>query len=317
MNAPETYVPQLLGAITGLHSDVLQGWAMDAQNPQLRLAVEIYIDHIFVALVRADMQQPSDAPGDGFHGFAVQLRPAWLENADHVTARIANNGPWLDGAIALATAAKSTNPAPVATEVWYSGGLKVRGWAWDPDAPSRHVIVQAREGLRQLVTAKADQLHPSLIERATADHGFDIDLPWELADGQPHEIHLETDNGTPLTGSPIRLCLHPEGFGALLQRFWPTQESEKGQTSSVPALLNQLAKTQDIHFPRSAGFSHYPLWHAVFQQPQPYQQTPGMALVVLLGRAAKRTKPPPARVFKSSACPPSRFRSSRRLRMHC
>ncbi|MCQ4321754.1 glycosyltransferase family 2 protein [Stutzerimonas stutzeri] len=287
MNAPEKYVSQLLGAITGLHGDVLQGWAMDPQNPQLRLAVEIYIDHIFVALVRADMEQPLDAPGDGFHGFAVQLRPAWLENAEHVTARIANHGPWLDGALALADAGKRSAPAPIATQAWYTGGLKIKGWAWDPDAPSRHVTVQAREGLRQLVTATANQPHPALIGRSTADHGFDIDLPWELADGQAHEIHLETDHGTPLTGSPIRLCLHPEGFAALLHRLWPAQERENGQTASVPALLSQLAKTQDIHFPRSAGFNHYPRWHAVFQQPQAYRQTPGVAVVVLLGEGSE------------------------------
>lgn len=285
MNALEKSEPTLSGVITGLHGDVLQGWAMDNRNPQLRLAVEIYIDHIFVALVRADLLQPRDASGDGFHGFAVQLRSSWLENAEYVSARIANRGPWLEGGVALADATKSSTPSIVASQAWHTGGLKIKGWAWDPDAPSRHVTVEAREGLRQVATVKADQLHPALIYRSTADHGFDLDLPWALADGRPHEIHLEMDNGTPLLGSPIRLCIQPEGFGALLKQFWPAEDG-----SGVPALLEQLAKTQDVHFPRSAGFNHYPHWHAEFQQPQPYEHTSGPVLVVLLGEGSEEAQ---------------------------
>lgn len=271
---------QYLGAITGLHGDVLQGWAMDPGNPDLRLAVEVYLDHAFVALVRADRQQPADASGDGFHGFAVQLRPSWLANAHHIAARIANHGPWLEGGISLPAPARPGQPDPIATQVQYRGGLKLKGWAWDPEDPARHVALQVREGERLLLTGMADRLHPALANRPTSDHGFDLDLPWELADGKPHELHIETDKGVPLDGSPIRLCLHPEGLSALLQRHWP--RCDRPTNDALP-LLTRLSTTQEQLFPASVGFAHYPQWHALFQQPQPFKDTPGKVLVVLLG----------------------------------
>ncbi|MDV7209641.1 glycosyltransferase family 2 protein [Azotobacter beijerinckii] len=282
MSLPLSDAPQPLGAITGLHGDVLQGWALDPDNPDLRLAVEIYLDHAFVALVRADRQQSLEAPGDGFHGFAVQLRPNWLANARHIAARIANQGPWLEGGIALPAPA-SQQAVPIATQVYYQGGLKLKGWAWDPAAPTRHVALQVREGERLLLTGTADQPHPSLVNRPTSDHGFDLDLPWELADGQPHELHIETDRGVPLSGSPIRLCLHPEGLSALLLRHWP--RCEPASDTPLP-LLARLTKAHEERFPSSAGFKHYPEWHALFQQPRPFESTPGNVLVLLLGEGS-------------------------------
>lgn len=251
---------------------------MDPANPELRLAIEIYLDHIFVALARADLEQALDAPGDGFHGFAVQLRPQWLAQASHISARIANQGSWLDGSLKL-PASPTNLPAPIATQVWYNGGLKLKGWAWDPDSPTRHVGIRVYQGQNLLLNGLADQLHPALAYRSTADHGFDLDIPWELADGQTHQLRVETDMGTPLTGGPITLCLHPEGFETLLRRLWPIQE-----TSQPPLpLLTRLAHTQDQQFPRSAGFTHYPQWHAIYQQAPVHQHTPGQVLVLLIG----------------------------------
>lgn len=266
-----------IGGITGLSGDVLHGWAMQVEEPQLRLAVEVFIDHIFVALLRADLEQPLDVPGDGFHGFAIQLLPAWLENAHHISARIANQGPWLSGGITL-PAIMPAKQNPQATSAWHSGGLKVKGWAWDPAEPARHVTITVREGARRLATIVADRPHPELTDRATSDHGFDLDLPWDLADGQYHEIHLETDTGDSVTGSPLRLCVHPEGLVALLK-----DATETAEPSAHHALMLRLARIQDIRYPRSAGFQHYPEWYACFQQAAPYQPTPGCVLVLLHG----------------------------------
>ncbi|RML45955.1 Glycosyl transferase, group 2 protein [Pseudomonas savastanoi pv. glycinea] len=75
------------GTITGLYGDVLQGWALDTQQPDERLAVEVYIDGACVSLVRADQFHPNAGAGDPFHGFGVQLRQSWLEDAKHISAR--------------------------------------------------------------------------------------------------------------------------------------------------------------------------------------------------------------------------------------
>lgn len=267
------------GALTALHGDVLQGWAFDPACPALRLAVEIYIDHVFVALVRADLEQGLDAEGDGFHGFAVQLRKSWLEKARHIAARIANQGPWLDGTLLLSGESAPAQNGPLASQVLYSGGLRLRGWAWDGEQPARHVRIRVREGDTLLGETLADRPHPALIYRDTTDHGFEIDLPWEIADGQPHELHIENDRGEALTGSPLQLCLHPEGLTRLLAQHTDRHPEQAEHLE----LIQSLSETQDLLFPRSAGFEHYPQWHALFQQAPALQATRGDVLILLQG----------------------------------
>jgi GT2 family glycosyltransferase len=249
----------LRGAITGLYGDVLQGWALDIAQPDQRLVVEVLIDGACVSLVRADQFQPSVEMGDQFHGFGVQLRQGWLDDARHITARVANQDYILKGDLTLPVS-PSKEPAPVASQAWHSGGLRVSGWAWDPEAPQRHVEITAREDSRVLARVSCDTHHQALVYRATSDHGFTLDLPWELADGKLHTLHIENDLGQPLSGSPIKLCCWPEGLEGLLKLH-----DQSGPDDQTLALLNQVAKEQTLRSPKSAGFNHYPQWFEVFQ----------------------------------------------------
>lgn len=260
--------PSLCGAITGLFGDVLQGWALDNAQQEQRLVVEIMIDGACVALTRADQFQPNAEVGDQFHGFAVQLRQGWLDGAKHISARVANQDFGLAGDLQL-PARPSKDPAPVASRVWHSGGLRLSGWSWDPDAPLRHVEVVVREGDRVLARAPCDIHHHALAERPTSDHGFSIDLPWELADGEVHTLHIENDLGDPLSGSPIKMCCWPEGIEGLLR-----QHDNHGPDEQTMALLTQIAREQALHLPKSAGFHHYAQWFEVFQHTPPRNTLP-------------------------------------------
>lgn len=265
------------GKITGLHADVLQGWALHAQQPGVRLAVEVYIDGAYVALARADQLQQQFEEGDGFHGFAVPLRKNWLQNATTVSVRIANHGPWLDGTLQLPEV-KAKDPGPGFSQVWYPGGLKVTGWACHATDSRRHVTVVAREGDTIIASTVANQLHPALINQESADHGFSLDLPWELGDGKARTVHLEDDEGQPLAGSPITVFFHPEGLETLLSRQWPGQPDD-------PALelLIDIARDQDRRAPRTVGFAHYAKWFEVFQKPGPLvSETPLLKAGILL-----------------------------------
>ncbi|WP_046489747.1 glycosyltransferase family 2 protein [Pseudomonas veronii] len=253
----------LMGEITGLYGDVLQGWAMDATQPDQRLVVEIYIDGASVALTRADQFQPNAQTGDQFHGFGVQLRQSWLDDARHISARIANQNYELKGDVRL-PAAPSKEPAPVASQVWHSGGLRISGWSWDPEAPQRHVHISIREDSRVLGRIACDTHHQALVYRASTDHGFSFDLPWDLADGKLHTLHVENDLGQPLSGSPIRLCCWPEGLEGLLKLH-----DQIGPDEQTLALLTQVAKEQTLRSPKSAGFHHYPQWFELFQHTAP------------------------------------------------
>ena len=258
----------LQGAIIGLYGDVLQGWAMDSAHPDQRLVIEICIDDACVALVRAEHFQPSAEIGDQFHGFSIQLRQSWMHNARHISARIANQNVNLKGDVSL-PATPNKEPAPSASQVWHSGGLHISGWAWDPEAPRRHVQISVRENSHVLARASCDTFNLALVNRESSNHGFSIDLPWELADGQLHTLHIENDLGQPVTGSPIKLCCWPEGLEGLLKQY-----DLHGPDDQTLALLTQVAKEQTLRSPKSAGFQHYPHWFEVFQHALPKKNSP-------------------------------------------
>lgn len=267
---------KITGALTGLYDNVLTGWALNPQDPEQRLVIEIYIDGGCVGVVRADQEQPADVEGDGFHGFSFDIKRSWLGGAKHISARIANQGPWLDPGITLPQSTQPTNLPPQATQVYHSGGLRLKGWSYDPANPGKELTVRARIGDRVLGTSIADRPAPALVNMPDADHGFEITLPWELADGKAQEIIVETIEGIPLTGSPISLCVTPAGFEALIRQHWP-----KGGDSHN--LLLALAQQQDRRYPGSCGLEHYPQWHALLQQPAPLKNTSGKVIVLLLG----------------------------------
>lgn len=250
------------GRITGLYGDVLQGWALDPAKPDLRLVIEIYIDGSSVAFVRANEFHPGTSSGDQFNGFAVQLRESWLASGKVISARVANQEEWLPGTVQL-PAPLPAEPAPAASQVWHTGGLRVSGWAFDASEPNRAVTITIREGTNVLVTAQADRLHHALAYKASRNHGFELDLPWDLADGKVHTLHVQNDLGEPLSGSPLTLCCWPEGVEALLR----SNAAAVGDEAKL-ALLAEVARHQELILPKSAGFNHYPQWFEVFQQPE-------------------------------------------------
>ncbi|MBD8496250.1 glycosyltransferase [Pseudomonas syringae] len=271
LNKPETSLPQLhdssfSGAITGLYGDVLQGWALDNTQPDQRLVVDICVDGASVALVRAEQFQPDATIGDEFHGFSVQLKPHWLENARQISVQVANQTALLGTLQIPATA--NEDSAPIASQVWYSGGLRISGWAWDPHAQHRHVQITVRENSRALGRVTCDLRRHGLVNCATDDHGFSFDLPWELADGKPHILNIENDLGQSLSGSPIKVCCWPEGLEGLLHQY------DQAPDEQTMTLLVQIAKEQSMYLPKSAGFVHYPQWFELFQHTLPAKNRP-------------------------------------------
>lgn len=249
------------GAIVGLYGDVLHGWAWNPSQPDVQLAVEVYLDGVYAELTRADKFQPfwkEGEPGDGFHGFTVRLRSAWLGSASQITARIANHGPWLDGAIQMAEPA-SEAPEPALSQVWYSGGLQVTGWARDASDPKKVLEVIAREGETVLARTHAGHPHFALANLTSSEHGFRLDLPWSVADGKPRTVHIEDLEGRPLAGSPIQVCYHAAGMGSLLGLI----AEDAGQRAYADSVLRDYERRA----PLAVSFAHYAEWLAVFQKP--------------------------------------------------
>jgi len=269
------------GRIESLHGGVLQGWACDLAQPDLRLALDVMIDGASVALVRADEYQSGPCVGDGFHGFAIQLRETWLANARQISIRVANGGAVVGRPLELPLTTPNEASLP-GSQVWYGGGLVVTGWLWSAQAPGLHQEVRARLGDSVIARCRADLWHPALSYRPDADHGFRLELPWLLGDGERREIHLEDDQGTALQGSPISICCHAEGLGALLEAGWPPHAAPE-----MRDLALRLAQDYGQRCPRSSGFGHYPQWFALHQRLPafPVQVTGQQIAVLLYGEA--------------------------------
>lgn len=265
------------GLITGLYGDVLQGWAVDTLNPGQRLIVEICIDGASVAIARADLFEAKATNGDQFNGFAVQLRQSWLNQARHISVKIANEPVSLAGDITL-PAPFGKEPELIASQVWHTGGLRISGWAWDPQAPQRRVVIRVREGDRQVAQAMCDQHSQALAYRDSSDHGFVVDLPWALADGKPHTLSIESESGEPLAGSPITLCCAPEGIEGLVKQLSAHHDE------ALLDVIEAVAKEQSLRLPKSAGWHLYPAWANAFQRPDTTQASvPNEVGVLLIG----------------------------------
>lgn len=259
MDLDPASIDKYVGAILTLQGDVLQGWALNTGNLEIRPVVEIFIDGASVALVRADQYEPLAPMGDQFHGFIVQLRNSWLNEARFITARIANQEIDLSGHVQLPFSS-SGETSTVTTQIWHTGGLRVGGWAWDPQSPKRHVEVTVREGDKIICTATCNVHNQALAYRETSDHGLAIDLPWDLADGKVHVLDIVNDMGQPLAGSPIRVCCRPEGMEGVLRKLGSAREC------STLSLLTEMAREQAMRLPNSVGWQHYPQWFEVFQR---------------------------------------------------
>ncbi|WP_434772258.1 glycosyltransferase family 2 protein [Pseudomonas entomophila] len=247
------------GSVLGLQGDVLHGWAMDDARPEDRPVIEVFIDGVSVAFGRADRYEPKAPSGDQYHGFVIQLRSSWLDQARVITVKIANQALILEGQILLPTAL-SLDSAEVTSQVWHTGGLRVSGWCWDPKMPNRHMQVTVREGAHEIAKATCNVHNQALAYRTTSDHGFIIDLPWELADGKTHKLDILNDLGQPLPGSPICLRFWPEGIEGLLKTL------DVPRDNAALELIEGLAKEQALRLPKSAGWQHYPCWFENFQR---------------------------------------------------
>lgn len=267
------------GNIDGLYGDLLYGWVIDNACPDLRVAVELYLDESFIAVSRADQPQAGreKSVGDGLHGFSFHIPRPWLNQANCIAVRVANQGPWLTGRIDLRGWVSSDSLAPAtppeinepgtttampvaapSSHALHDGGLLIQGWTVDPQDTDRHVDVLVREGKIVHARSSANLHHPALVRSSSADHGFKLTLPWSLADGELHKLQVENDLGETLIGSALSVCVRPEGLAASLHKLWPG--NDKSRLEPPFKLLLRLAQEQDKRAPHSLPFSAYPHW---------------------------------------------------------
>ena len=280
---------QIVGAITALDNGVLSGWAMDVSSPDVLLSVEVYYDDVFGHVVRADTwlgglsnAAEVDAPAQAqWHGFILPLDRQWLANANKITARVANQGPWLAGEWKLGQAQTGALPDKRLGRLFHAGGLKVLGWAWGgaENRIFKQVVVYEGEGakVRELARVTANQSLSILASKPEQGHGFVIDLPWSLADGNRHHLQVVTENGEPIDGSPIDVCITANTLTGLIQ--------DSGRLNDRLEALLPVISSYERQFPVSFGFAHYPAWCALYQAaPKQIKTSLRSAVVVITAK---------------------------------
>jgi GT2 family glycosyltransferase len=246
------------GALEGVQRGLLYGWALDTQQPDARVVLEICWNGEAVGCLIADVARSDlakrftaalsgQAAPDNCHGFVADLGE---QQSGVITVRIANTPTLLPGHIDQSAAEKPSVSAT--SKVFSDGALRVHGWLFDARDYKRTLTVRAFNGDQVIAEAVADQEHPALRSSGVGSHGFTLNLPLELADGREHTLRIVDENGNALNGSPFIVCCYASGACSLL----PPEPN---------GLLNEVINAYERHLPRSLGMEYYPQWSARFE----------------------------------------------------
>ena len=283
------------GKITGLHGDVLQGWALDPRVPELSLAIEIFYDGVFGHLVRADawVSEPGFAQFES-HGFLVRLKSEWLKTTQRITARVANQGPWLEGAIELGNGSAEFPVVYGSQHLYQVSGLRLMGWAAIAQNNPTVLGVRVLHENRVVAQALANRRMAFLKDKPYQGHGFEIYLPWDFADGIRRQLDVVTDDGQPLVGSPVAVCVTVTTHASMAQAAWRSRVATSGsedRSETVPsqALLSVLAAHERL-YPSSFGFSHYPQWCELYQAPPEVGPSSVKCAVLIVSETVKEPR---------------------------
>ena len=257
-----------LGSLDGIYNGRLFGWAVDTQHPDARVVLEVCSDDVVVGcliadVVRTDLAETfgnifgSSMEIDYCHGFVADLGASIENHKSILTVRIANTDTILPGHIDNTKQRNDKrSPLTVASKVFGDGGLRLHGWLIDSQNDTRSLVVRAFCRHQLIAETVADLIHPALRSADVGSHGFNLNLPLDLADGNQHEIRIVDENGSPLNGSPVTVCCFANGTKTLISE----QDNE---------LLSKTIDFYERFLPRSVGMEYYPQWSALFElEPQ-------------------------------------------------
>jgi O-antigen biosynthesis protein len=268
-----------VGEIRALHGEVVVGWAFCPGRPDERLIVEILCDGYPVTLATADMFEADlrdRGLGDGCHAFVAALPARVLAAGSRITARIANEGTLLCGALSP-RARRPKGAVPLRGEVRSDGGLRLTGWVWDPVRPDHHVELRIFEGPRQVAAVTANERRADLVAaRIGGDHGFTVWLPLDFADGHPHEVRVVDGEGSEIAGSPVVVLACSPGASTLLRRALGRLAAPLApELADTFAVIERQLRSYERWLPRATGFNDYAAWHRAFDLPGAVAAAPG------------------------------------------
>ncbi|WP_218164902.1 glycosyltransferase family 2 protein [Pseudoduganella namucuonensis] len=251
------------GALEGTHRGLVYGWVIDSEQPNQRVVLEILRDGEPIGTLTADVARsdlaeqfsaiaPGHAAHDVCHGFVADVGILKHGQQGIVTVRVANTATCLPGFVALDSQEKP--PVAASSAVFSDGALRLHGWAMDSRDERRKVTVRAFLGQRLLAESVANLTHPATRAFEVGDHGFTLDLPISLGDGNSHSVRVVDEHGNALNGSPLTVCCYAAGCKTLLP---------DGKANVLDLAIDGYERI----LPRSLSMDHYRDWSAQFETP--------------------------------------------------
>ena len=248
------------GELLQLSGYTLFGWA-NSVNPNEPCWVEILGDGEVLQIIRANFDL-----GNQFEllterqrkcGFFVTLDINTVLRIGRLEARLANTNFRLTGTL-FPHLEQPKNTHHIG-QVENHGGLKIWGWAWNPQASqTTQEIIVCYNG-SDLARIKADMYRSDLAEQGIGNgrHGFEWTLPLSFANGI-HQIEIFDITGQALSGSPLHVFSPEQGVA-----HWGNQLNISKQDGF---LLDKLIERYQRYVPLSLGFDAYQEWVVRFGQ---------------------------------------------------
>jgi hypothetical protein len=178
----------------------VDGWAIDPDTTG-PVEVRVLVDGALYDLAVARVPRPDVGAAHGMgndHGFSIPL-PS-LHGAHFVCVQVTNVGPGADGDLGCLVG-NAPNPYGFADISWSEpAGIRVRGWARDPDMPGPISVTVTRDyDTSHIARVTADSAPPAASSTFTlfpvdsAGHSFEVFIP-AVYDGRSHEVVVTAEN---------------------------------------------------------------------------------------------------------------------------
>jgi glycosyltransferase involved in cell wall biosynthesis len=234
------------------------GWAINHDDPDTPVAVEILVDRVSIGCVTANAFRSDVAKAlatNGNHGFAAEIPTTLRDGKTHVVeALFADTRLPLDDSprdilfAAPAPARSRMVDAGLVGRVFEghldsaAGGL-VAGWILDAGHPETRLSVDLFVDGSFVRTAVADRWRADLYGKGDGycSYGFSIPIPPRFQDSGMHMVEvLVAGTDTPIKNSPLHVTLEPSPTRVIEQRSWirsclsgTTQQGGLGKGISV------------------------------------------------------------------------------------
>lgn len=198
----------MIGEVTLLNLDTIDGWVLDPSQPQIRLSVEIIIDGKVVGECIADDFRAEvlwQGMSDGYSGFQWKLDAPVSENQD-IAVMVKGYDtvvPWKsDSNLSMGDGKSEASVSNICGNIDFVDHKVIKGWARDEARPSERLELEILVDEISVGTCLADIFRKDLVEAGIGDgcHGFSHTFTPQLCG--THQVTLRVKNTNVVLKSP-------------------------------------------------------------------------------------------------------------------